>query len=411
MNTRPTPFGTNSDRRVAGRADAGSDRKIRSIFLQPRVQRPRLQALFANNPAGARKRWKHYLGCGLIFGVLLSSRLAADWSVEFHAQMPDLPGRAVTIQEHGRTVARFVHGEGQQIPYLALFDDNGRQLTNPGIDAAGNTVGSEPHHRGIFIGWQKVVSELGAANLWSIREGTSMQVTGFSEPVLTADSATIVATIEWRAGKKDANGSDLLVTETRRLRVSRPEAGRGIEVGATFLLRAARDLTLDGDVQHAGIHLRVSQVVAAQHVKETSYLWSPDVPAVPGKVISSQLRWGEFRFPLQGQWYSAMQMNAPTNPVEEYSTREYGRFGFFFKRELKRNEVLDLHYGFLVRPIAPPAGPPVRSGGESMRKTSSGALVSAGALPPTHAAADVARARAEADAAYARFLRNLPRPR
>ena len=33
-------------------------------------------------------------------------------------------------------------------------------------------------------------------------------------------------------------------------------------------------------------------------------------------------------------------MNSPKNPVEEFSTREYGRFGFFFKQEFKKNSAL-----------------------------------------------------------------------
>jgi hypothetical protein len=89
---------------------------------------------------------------------------------------------------------------------------------------------------------------------------------------------------------------------------------------------------------------------------------------------------GEFLFPLHDRWYSALQMNAPQNPVEEFSTREYGRFGFFFKKDLKRDAPLQVTYRFLIRNADAPAQAPKRS--------------------PEQTAA----ARREAEAAYAKFV-------
>src|SRR5512133_2517691 len=77
---------------------------------------------------------------------------AAEWKV-FKADNEDLPGQNVTVTQDGKVVAKFIYGEGQLIPYLALYDDQGRLLTNSGMDRAGKVVGIEPHHRGIFIGW------------------------------------------------------------------------------------------------------------------------------------------------------------------------------------------------------------------------------------------------------------------
>ena len=99
-------------------------------------------------------------------------------------------------------------------------------------------------------------------------------------------------------------------------------------------------------------------------------------------VVGKDLKWGEFLFPLHGRWYSALQMNAANNPVEEFSTREYGRFGFFFNRDLKKDESLELKYRFLIREAATPAAGTKRS------------------------ADQIAQARKEADAAYAAFVRD-----
>jgi hypothetical protein len=311
------------------------------------------------------------------------SASAADWKLT-KGTNDDLPGQNVTVTRDGKIVARLIYGEGQQIPYLALYDSEGRLVTNPGMSKDGKVVGSEPHHRGIFIGWQRVQSDLGQANLWSIGGGARMTLVDLPELSTTPESATIVARVEWRAPAKDASGNDLLLVETRRMTISRPAATDVATVDTTFRLVPVRDLRLDGDVQHAGIHLRVSHVVAEQpNPKLTSYLWGPDVPAVPGKVVSPQLQWGEFLFPLHGRWYSAMQLNAPSNPVEEFSTREYGRFGFFFKKDLKKDEPLTVRYRFVVRNADTPAQDPRRSPEQ------------------------IAKARAAAEAAYAAYVRDV----
>ena len=304
---------------------------------------------------------------------------AADWKIT-KGTNDDLPGQNLTVTRDGKIVARLIYGDGQQIPYLALYDDQGRLVTNSGLNKEGAVVGSEPHHRGIFIGWQRVRSDLGIANLWSIGGGAKMTLVDLETMSTTSDSATIVARIEWRAPTADASGSNLLLVERRRMTIRRSAADEVATVDASFRLTPVRDLSLDGDVQHAGIHLRVSHVVA-DTAKLTSYLWAPDVPGVSGKVVSPQLKWGEFLFPLHGRWYSAMQLNAPKNPVEEFSTREYGRFGFFFKKDLKKDETFEVSYRFVVRNAVAPAQDPKRS------------------------AAQIAEARAAAEAAYAAFVR------
>ena len=316
-------------------------------------------------------------------GASLTSALSADWSVT-KGKNEDLPGQNVTVANGGKIVARLIYGEGQQMPYLALYDEKGRRVTNAGIDRDGKEVGSEPHHRGIFLGWQKIQSSLGVANLWSMREGTRMQLVSIEKMDATETAAAIVARIEWRAGNKDASGSDLLITETRRMVISQPDSLRRTQVDLAIRLEAARELTLDGNVQHAGVHFRAAHPVAKEPAK-TSYLWSPDVPGANGTVVSDRLQWGEFVFPLEERWYRAAQFNAPANPVQEFSKREYGRFGYFFKKTIARGEALSLVYRFLLESIPAPAQNPKRS------------------------AAELAAARRDLDTVYAQFVASTAR--
>ncbi|MCX7643630.1 MAG: hypothetical protein N2116_07490, partial [Armatimonadetes bacterium] len=59
-------------------------------------------------------------------------------------------------------------------------------------------------------------------------------------------------------------------------------------------------------------------------------------------------------FPIGKNWYACTILNAPTNPTEELSWRDYGRFGFFFRRSLRKGETLSVFYRFVVEPLREP---------------------------------------------------------
>ena len=231
--------------------------------------------------------------CTLLLGFTVTACSAsAEWKIA-KGDNTDLPGQNVSITSDGKLVARFIYGEGQHVPYLAIYDDAGRLLTNSGLDKDGKTVGIEPHHRGIFIGWQQIKSDLGTTNVWGLGgvskagsgQPATMRVVGLEQLSAHKDSASFVARIEWRAGTKDASGDNLLLTETRTLKIARPERGVAAQVDAAFRLVPARDLSLGGNVQHAGIHMRVSHLVV-ERADDTSYLWSPPTAPTAGKGYS-----------------------------------------------------------------------------------------------------------------------------
>lgn len=321
-----------------------------------------------------------------LFAASLATVQAADWKVTKGANDVG-PGENVTVSVDGKVVARLIYGEGQQKPFVAIYDEQGRAITNPGVGKDGKTVGIEPHQRGIFIGWKSIESDLGQldpvnsqgtryigkqADTWSMMNGTTQQLVEIEKMATNDDSASIIARVEWRAGNKDASGSNLLLTETRRIRVYKPARALA-QVDVTSDLLPARDLRLGADVQHAGVHMRVDASVY-DHIAETSYLYAPanaekagkpyyngGLPGATGSIKGDNLKWGEFLFPLHDRWYSVTQMNSIMNPVEEFSTREYGRFGFFFKQDLKKDEPLRISYRFLVKVAETPAEAPKRS--------------------------------------------------
>jgi hypothetical protein len=267
-----------------------------------------------------------------LFLAALVVAARADWKLT-QRENPDGPGKAIDVIDGAQLAGRFIYGEGQIKPYLHVFGDNNELLTNAGADKNGKGTGAFPHHRGIFIGW-KIESELGTDDLWHMTRGCRMEV------AKVEDNGEIVATILWKSGKK-TNDSDLLITERRALTFSR--RNNETQIDATFTLTPARDLRLAGDLQHSGVHFRASNEVHGR-ATETSYLTGPK-----GKTKGEDLKWCLLKFPIGTNFYTALQLNHPSNPVEELSTRNYGRFGYFFKRALKKGEPLTLKYRFIIQ--------------------------------------------------------------
>ena len=303
--------------------------------------------------------------------VVLVPLVKADWKI-VEKSNPLGPGSAVDVLQNGKPVARLVHGEGQIKPFLHVFGTDGELVTNPGVDKEGKGAGLFNHHRGIFIGWNKVSSELGTYDMWH-RGGPGQgryDIVKF-ENKIGKKFGSIVANIKWRATKKDAAGSDVIITERRVFKVSRPR-GAFTQVDASFELNAERDVSLGGDLQHAGVHFRAHAEVAKRN-KETSYLWEPSEAKGAGRVIHDNHQWVRLLIPIGKRWYTAQEMNSPKNGVRELSWRDYGRFGYFMPKSLKKGDPFNLKFRFAIEEVDVPANVPKQSIaqiGQSQRKCS-----------------------------------------
>lgn len=277
---------------------------------------------------------------------LLALPALAGWEVKREPNTP-AAGERLAIAQDGVVRATFIFGEGQLKPYLNLFSPDGQCLSEWSPDQ------QFPHHRGFYIGWNQIQSELGRQDLWHLNKGGRMEVRSIDVAQGHADHAVIQATVDWRAGSKDASGEDLLLAEKRTLKITSDAQGR-LVVDGEFTLNARRKLVLGGDLQHSGVHFRGSHKLGAEQ-ERTSYVWEPADPGLGGKVVSRDLKWCRLLMPLGGQWHAITLINAPGNPVEELSWRAYGRFGFFFKKPLESGEALVLGYRLLAEPAQAPA--------------------------------------------------------
>ena len=287
---------------------------------------------------------------GRSFLVSLAFALCAAVHAEWVIENAGKDGhQRLLFKKDGRPVAEFVYGDEELKPYVHVYGKENERLTEWAPDQQFS------HHRGIFIGWNRIRSDLGRYDLWHLRNGGRMQVVKPVTSGTTPDGkAFFEAEIEWHGGSKDEQGNSLLLRELRRFEIASPQFGETI-VDAQFHLSAARDLQLGGDLQHSGIHFRGSRELL-QRKDETSYLWEPPLPGRGGKVESPDLKWCRLLFPIGQNWYSATELNAPSNPVEELSWRDYGRFGFFFSKELAKGEELKLKYRFITEPTDSPEG-------------------------------------------------------
>jgi ubiquinone/menaquinone biosynthesis C-methylase UbiE len=276
---------------------------------------------------------------------LLAPPALAGWEVKREPNTP-AAGERLAISQDGVVRATFIFGEGQLKPYLNLFSADGLCLSEWSADQ------QFPHHRGFYIGWNQIKSDLGRHDLWHLNKGGRMEVRSIDVSQGHADHAAIQATVEWRAGSKDASGEDLLLVETRALKIATDAQGR-LVVDANFALNARRGLTLAGDLQHSGVHFRGSHKLGSEQ-ERTSYVWEPAAPGPGGKVVSRDLKWCRLLMPLGGQWHAVTLLNAPGNPVEELSWRAYGRFGFFFQKPLEPGETLALRYRLLAESAPAP---------------------------------------------------------
>ncbi len=260
----------------------------------------------------------------------------------------DTEGEYLDCLYDGRPVTRLMyftyspdtHEETKKI-YHHVFDSTGENLITKG------SGGKFPHHRGIFVGWNKTQVGDRTMDFWHLpKPELSFRIHSidFTEagPVLGEHSARI----DWC----DPDGEPV-IAEFRSLQVVRQEPPVTLLVWSSALLTVAGEITLGGDLHHAGVQYRAHNEVTTRE-SETSYLHPvaefPDAPEIPWSAMTYAL--GESRF-------TVAQMNPPVNPEPtDYSDeeRQYGRFGAFFTSKLMPEEPLVMAYQFYIVEGDPP---------------------------------------------------------
>ena len=278
-----------------------------------------------------------FVGCSVVFGWLMAALpvLAAD--AEF--ALRDQPGQHLDVTFAGRTIARYMLAYDTERltdtykPYLHVMDADGERPITKGPG------GQFPHHRGVFIGYNRMTVGGKNYDLWHMSGGPQVHQK-FLDQQAGADQARFTSLVHWNA--KDGQ---TLLEEERTFVFHAVDAPGLVKVDVTSKLKAVGgDAVLGGDPEHAGIQYRPA---AELDKKQSRYLF-PAEGNDPRR--DHDLPWAALRYVLDGKTYSVVQLNAPTNPKGTVwsAYRDYGRFGAFPKAEIAAGQTLTLDYRFLV---------------------------------------------------------------
>lgn len=202
-----------------------------------------------------------------------------------------------------------------------------------------------PHHRGIFLGWNKIEQGGETHDLWHVR-GTAQEHRELTHRVEDA-AAEITARIDW-IGK----GGKTLIQEKRTHRLVRDPATYATIEFTSELTAVAGDLVLQGDPEHAGVQFRASQHVADNQSATYTY-HAADID--PSRDLD--LPWVACSFQIGDTAWTVQQINHAGNPsgTRWSAYRNYGRFGAFPVIEIPEGETKTLRYRFRITQGETPA--------------------------------------------------------
>ena len=255
----------------------------------------------------------------------------------------DHPNQHTDILLDGKIAGRYMYAYDNSTddrlhetykPYLHVFNVDG---TAPITKGPG---GLFTHHRGIFIGWNKIQFNGQTYDRWHMTGGEIIH-RRFIQQTADEERATLISQTDWNDEK-----GQVMIEETRTMTIQRPtESPFRLQIDFTAELKAvAGDVLLDGDPEHAGVQYRPADEVVKE---ETIYIF-PKAGADPK--VDLDYSWVGETYTLSGNRHSVVQLNHPDNPKEtRFSAyRDYGRFGAFFVHSIANGEALQICYRFLI---------------------------------------------------------------
>ncbi len=232
--------------------------------------------------------------------------------------------------------------EATKKPIWHLFDPaSGVQITK-------GTGGEFPHHRGLFLGWNKTRVGEQSYDLWHC-PAAAQRHTGHTIPILSEVRATTGAATDWLTPL-----DEILARETRHLSFWSQATGSTL-LDVASSIAVTQSLQLRGDPQHGGFQIRLAEEVAQR--KDAKYVYPPSARAEPNDVWVD-CPWVAGVFAIEGHRVAVLFMSHPDNPGPvRWSTRDYGRFGAWFETDIAAGKPLDLRYRLKVWSLAADAMP------------------------------------------------------
>jgi hypothetical protein len=273
----------------------------------------------------------------------------------------DTPGKHLELLFNGRAVMQYVYERDKSTPqrdfetdkpFCNVFDLTGERLIT---NCDPNSL--YPHHRGLFIGWQRVSCGDEDYDFWGMNKLlTAQEHQRFLEMTAGPVMARMTALINW-----NDNQGNTIIAEERKVTVFNQPAPSILLLEFTSTLKAVKDdVVLHSSnpakaVEHGGIHYRAHNDVSggkgrssthrepSEKTSSVKYLFhAEDVD--PLKVFD--LPWVAMSYSLNGKDYTVQYINHPSNPRPSFYSayRDYGRFGAYFEKQIKAGESLTVVY-------------------------------------------------------------------
>jgi hypothetical protein len=275
--------------------------------------------------------------------LLLLAVVLPNLAAGANFRLKDTQGKHLDVLLNGNTVARYMYAYDKSTkdtlhetykPYLHVYDPTGQRPITKGAG------GKYTHHRGIFIGWNKMQFQGQSYDRWHMKGGEQIHQR-FLNQKAGKSGASFTSLVHWN----DSEGKPILEEQRSMTFKSAPSPAYVFIEFSTQLKAVRGDIDLDGDPEHAGVQFRPANEVV---IDETIYVF-PQAQADPKK--DRDYTWVGETFTLDNRHFSVIHLNHPSNPKDTiYSAyRNYGRFGAFFKHNMKAGQILMLRYGFLIR--------------------------------------------------------------
>jgi hypothetical protein len=277
--------------------------------------------------------------CSLfLFGIAASTANAAD-----AYQVKDTPGQyADVITPAGQPILRYMYArdtadESKTFDtakiYAHVFADDGETTLTKGAG------GKFPHHRGIFIGWNKLKHGGKSHDLWHVRN-TVQKHREFEEIEAAEKGARITSLIDWIG----TDGKPV-IEEKRTYKITAEDGAHAVIDFTAKLTAVGSDVELNGDPEHAGVQFRPSQQVAEN--QSAAYTFHKDGT---DPKVDRDLPWVAESFQVGDDWWSVQHMSHPSNPdgARWSAYRDYGRFGPFTVVNIADGESITFRYRFRV---------------------------------------------------------------
>ena len=202
--------------------------------------------------------------------------------------------------------------------------------------------GKYTHHRGLFIGWKDTIVNGTDFDTWHMPNCTQRHI-AWLEQKGDAGSASQLEEIHW----VDENAKPF-IKEFRMIAVKPGENGTRVIDFISTLHSLAGTIQLKGDLQHAGMQIRLANEVS-EHEGTTQYILPEGAQELKDDTVVGGW-WVTCSAEIGGKRYWIEHMTAPDllTGIPVYSIRRYARFGSFFEPALEEGKPLVLRFRIVV---------------------------------------------------------------